>query len=264
MSILKTIMTLVAPEAAVPADILANILKWRPSLSEIVIFLLVIFCLVQTFRIEGIHIKPHLGSVGFTLVDVDGYRENVADLKGQLATKTALESQAHEAQVNENQTPYVTSQAIAENINDQSSNVDSRIAAAVQAYADANPITDCSSLRRAPASGVHTGTTSLREPNSTTTSGNQTNVDAIMVSIPSADLGHYVQNTSDLLELRTYLKRLIDNGDAVPYTDAQAPVVTATSASSAPPTTKISMNLYKVQHTQWNLWPTLHAIPTPN
>ena len=227
MSILKTITTLIAPEAVVPANILASILRWRPSLSEIVIFLLVIFCLVQTFRIEGFHIKPHLGGVGFTLVDVDGYKENVADLKNQLEQKTALELQSHEAQITENKIPHDTSQAIAENINEQSSEVSSKIASAVQAYADANPVHDCGSLRGTYSPSIHPSTASVREPISTTPSSDKTNVVPGMVSIPTSDLDHYIENTSDLIELREYLKLLIDEGDAVPYTD-KAPLNTNT------------------------------------
>ena len=223
-------ISITMPQFALPAKIISVITSWRPSVSDIGIMLLLIVCGVQTARIEGIHIKPHVAFIHFTLVDVTGFKDEVSSLKAEINSRIASENAARIDQAVENTKGYNVSAISAAQTNTNDTLATEKVNEAVDAYIRSHPVSKCSSVQTTNATSDNNGATSVSSTISVTPSGQSSNLDPQMVAVPVDEFHHYTTNTQDLIELRAFLANLVANKWAITWEQYQA--INAASATS--------------------------------
>lgn len=215
-NVLLWLITIFIPVSGIPMKIITSIKQWRPSISTIIMILVLIAFGFQTVRIEGIHIKPHVGPIKLTLVSITGYKEKITNLENQLRNRKIAEDKARSAQIEINKQPTIISRKIAENINEHPSVTNDEITMAVIEYARTHSNSRCV---RAERTSVLSGSSDMSITNSTPKGSDTANLAPGFVAIPTADLQHYWETTNDADKMRAYFSELINQGIAVPWSD---------------------------------------------
>lgn len=190
--------------------------SWKPSVLQIVLIISLLGNIFYHFRIEGIHIRPHIGPIHFTLVDVKGFKEIEVELRAVNKKIIGEGEKNHQQQIEVNNAPKVASQNVSEAVNDISDKSRKDIDQAVKNYIAAHPVrrTNCVPGK---TDSVLSGQTGVSGTDSSTTGGNQEDVVPDMVSVSVDDFNHYNDNTKDLGELRAYIAKMIELGIFVPF-----------------------------------------------
>jgi len=209
-----------------------------PMFQVLLIIALVVFGGVQTIRIDGLTIRPHIGPFHVTLISIQGLKKSnlicksdtkvlKADLKNQaVAGKVERQNQAvvlKQAQV--------TSRNDAEDTNDRDIKNQAVVAAAEADYVRTHSVSDGMRNDTSQGDGLHSGKTPVSGSDRPSGGSDQTDLGAGMVTISVDDLSHYVDNTKDLVELRAFLAKLIADGIAISWDTAQVDKI----PSVAPP-----------------------------
>jgi hypothetical protein len=212
----ETAAEAVAPEAAIPAKVVGWLFGdgWRVACIGAVLAVG-----VQHFLIDGLYLRPHIGPVGVTLIDLPGLRPQLATANATIAARDrqisdmlAAEKTARDAQIAANHQPAADSRAIAEQANVQDKQNRPAILSAAAAYAAAHRVPEC--LRNAAAAqaggvGIPAGVPGTDQPAS---GGGGANLSPGMVAITQAEFDGDNRNTADLDALRAAIAKLVERG----------------------------------------------------
>lgn len=211
---------------------------FNKSPTTLVILGLLLALVFETISITGLHIRPKLGFIHFTLFSVEGYKEKIARLELDAKNRKVAEATNHDLQVAVNNQPAVISRGISEKINELPDTTDQQLKEAAKHYVYISPINQCLRGQTAGVLGQQAG---VSKADSTPQSGNGTNLAPDMVAIPAEDLKGYIGNTDALDRLREAMTEFIDSGIAVPwnYPIVPTPSIEVTQPDPVPTETPV-------------------------
>lgn len=164
---------------------------------------------VQQVRIEGLVLRPHVGSWSVTLIDRPGWRPRALAAEQALAQVEADQPKAAAAQIAVNHQPAALSAAIAKASDDDAKTYYAAGRAAGAAYAAAH------GLRAACADGG-TGDADLPGADRAAPLDDRSGSDALDVTVSRADYDRFVVNSLRLAKVHQDAESLIAAGVAEP------------------------------------------------
>lgn len=219
--LLELILSVVCPPFGFIAKLFDGLFSWRPPVSTIVAGIIAILATVgftvQTVRINGIHIAPKIIFFKVDLIDIKGYKEEVAELN-KLINQWKDDSKVAKAnQIEENTRNSKESKVVAGAINNAYDSSKKQVLDALdQHLRSSNAICLRNDVKDLSKTGQDAG---VRETTGPTQGGNTGDLGTDMVAIPRSDYEHFTVNTKDLQTLRLYFKVGIENGWFVPWSD---------------------------------------------
>ncbi|WP_343609380.1 hypothetical protein [Novosphingobium sp.] len=221
MSLIGDALDAVAPAAAVPA----KAAKWLFSdLWRLAFTAVLMVAAVQTIRIGGLILRPELGPIRWTLIDLQGWQPRalaaekaLADLQAQIK---AAQPKAAAAQAAVNHQPAARSAAIAKASDHDAQPYYEKVRAARDAYAAAHPAGGV--LRASEAAGGRPGHADLPGTDRAASIHDGPGGPADMVAVSKLDFDKLTNAAGRLAKVHQDAQALIDAGVAVSDTGQPA------------------------------------------